>query len=180
MIEGLVMTNQLSACILRYFNPIGNHCSWTIWENPTQIPQNIMPIIMEVIEWKREYLSIFWNNYDTRDGTCVRDYIHVMDLAEAHAKALEWIIKKNKWKNIYEIINLWTGSWTTVLEIVNAVEEALNITLPYKIVEPRNWDLALVYGNCKKAYKLLWRKAKRTIKEAIMDMWKFKKDNFKF
>lgn len=181
MIEGLILSdNLLWWCILRYFNPIGNHESGFIWENPTTKSENIMPIIMEVIEWKREFLSIFGDTYNTRDGTCIRDYIHVMDLAEAHCKALEWIISITKQNTRrYEIINLGTGLWTTVLEIIYAVENALNIKLPYKITKPRNGDLWSVYGNCDKAKILLWRETKRTITTAIKDIWNFRKNNFK-
>ncbi len=180
MIQWLVLAGKLDACVLRYFNPIGNHHSGLIGENPSQVPQNIMPIIMEVLEWKREYLTVFGDQYDTRDGTCIRDYIHVMDLAEAHVEALErlqiknWKLRiKNLW--IYEIVNLGTGSGTTVLEMVQAVEQALWKKLPYQIVAPRSWDLPAVYGDCSKAKKLLWRETNRTITQGVKDMWEFRK-----
>lgn len=176
MIEGLVLTKKISSCILRYFNPIWNHPSGHIGEKPTQIPQNIMPIIMEVIEWKREYLTVFGDMYDTRDGTCVRDYIHVMDLAQAHVKALQWLLLQQDFT--YEIINLGTGTGTTVLELIQAVQNALWISLPYNIVEPRPWDLPAVYGDCNKAKKLLWRSTQRSISEGIQDMWKFRENSF--
>jgi UDP-glucose 4-epimerase len=182
LIEWLTLTKKLSACILRYFNPIGNHPSGHIWENPTQQPQNIMPIIMEVLEKKRESLSIFGNTYNTPDWTCIRDYIHVMDLAEAHVKAVERLLIEN-WKSIiknlwvYEIINLWTGRGTSVIEMVTAVQESLWVSLPYTIVDARIWDLPTVYGDCSKAKQLLWRETKRSIAEGIRDTWKFRQKN---
>ena len=172
MMEWLVLTKKLSACLLRYFNPIGNHPSGIIGESPTQKPQNIMPVIMEVLEWKRDYLTVFGDQYPTRDGSCIRDYIHVMDLAEAHVQALEWLLHQSS--PLCEIINLGTWTGTTVLEMIKAVEEALKISLPYKIVDARTGDLPAVFGNCDKAKQLLWRSTKRSLAEGIQDMWKFR------
>lgn len=186
MIQWLVFANKLNACVLRYFNPIWNHESWLIGEEPRQKPLNIMPIVMEVLEGTRESLSVFWNNYNTKDGTCIRDYIHVMDLVEAHVKALQRLIKplyvwdafwwQSDQKFVYEIVNLGTGQWSTVLEVIEAVTAALDTPLPYKIVDRRLWDLPAVYGDCAKAKQLFWREGRRTMSQWIQEMRKYRKN----
>lgn len=172
MIEWLVLSGKLSACILRYFNPIGNHPSAKIGEDPSQTPLNIMPLIMDVCEQKRDKLLVFWNTYPTPDGTCIRDYLHVMDLAEAHVVALERLLNQPQY--IYDIFNLWTGNGSSVLELITSVQETLWISLPYEIIEKRAGDLPMVYGNCDKAKQILWRTTKRTLQEAILDTWNFR------
>lgn len=167
----LYKAGKLSVAILRYFNPIGNHPSAIIGEVPQWVPQNLMPYLMQVVQGKREYLSVYGDNYPTRDGTCIRDYIHVMDLVEAHIAALERLLWQEN--NICEIVNLGTGTGTSVLEMIHAVEEMIEHPFPYKIVNRRAGDLPEVYGNVDKAKKLLWREARRSIADGVRDMVRF-------
>lgn len=162
---------KLSVAILRYFNPIGNHPSGLIGEVCKGVPQNLMPYIMQVINGKREFLSVYGNDYTTRDGTCIRDYLHVMDLVEAHVKALDWLLTQEK--DICEIINLGTWTGTTVLEMIQVVEEIIGHSFSYKIVNRRSGDLPEVYGNVDKAKKALWRQATRSIADGVRDMLEF-------
>ncbi len=168
---GLHKAGKLSVAILRYFNPIGNHPSGIIGELPQWVPQNLMPYLMQVVQGQREHLSVYGDHYPTRDGTCIRDYIHVMDLVEAHVETLDRLI--NQEKDICEIINLGTGKGTSVLEMVHAVEEVIGQTLPYKIVNRRSGDLPEVYGNVTKVKKILWRETTRSIADGVRDMVKF-------
>ncbi len=168
---GLAKVGKLSVAMLRYFNPIGNHPSGTIGELPQWVPQNLMPYLMQVVQGQREYLSVYGDNYPTSDGTCIRDYIHVMDLVEAHVKTLDRLT--NQEEDICEIINLGTGKGTSVLEMIHAVEEVIWQTLPYKIVDRRSGDLPEVYGNVTKAKKILWRETTRSIADGVRDMVKF-------
>lgn len=170
---GLYQTGKLSVAILRYFNPIGNHPSGKIGEVCKGIPQNLMPYLMQVVQGKREFLSVYGNDYPTRDGTCIRDYLHVMDLVEAHVTALERLVGQES--NICETMNLGTGKWTTVLEMIHATEEVVGHSILFKIVDRRAGDIPTIYGNVEKAKSILWREATRTIAEGIKDMMKFYK-----
>ncbi len=152
---------------LRYFNPIWAHSSWYLWDNPAWIPNNLLPFIMKVATWELEQLKVFGGNYDTIDGTWVRDYIDVIDLIEGHLKAYE---KITDWFNIY---NLWVGKWVSVLEMIKETEKVVWKKINYKIVDRRDWDLAEVYCNPEKAEKELWWKAKISLKESLENSWKF-------
>ena len=170
-----VSDNTWNIVILRYFNPIGAHKSGLIGDNPNGIPNNLMPYIQKVAVGQLKELAVFGNDYNTVDGTGVRDYIHVLDLSNGHIKALEFI---NKTDNGIEIFNLGTGSGTSVLELINAFEKENNVKVPYKIVERRPGDIAVCYADPSKANKLLDWKANRTINEMCKDSWNYiKKEN---
>ena len=159
--------------LLRYFNPIGAHKSGLIGENPNGIPNNLMPYITQVAVGKREKLTVFGNDYDTHDGTGVRDYIHVVDLAKGHVLALKKI-EENAGLKIY---NLGTGVGYSVLDIVKNFEEATGVKIPYVIGERRPGDIATCYASAEKAYKELGWKAQYGIKEMCEDSWRFQKNN---
>ena len=158
----------------RYFNPIWAHKSWFLGENPNT-PNNLLPYVMKVITWELSYLKVFGWDYKTKDGTCERDYIHIIDLSKAHFKAFEFL--KNSSEKIYEEINIWTGVSTSVLEIIKMTNEVTWKNLPYKIIEKRDWDVDIVYCDANKAKKLLNWEAKLSIKEAIFDQYNFIKNN---
>ena len=159
--------------LLRYFNPIGAHKSGLIGEDPQGIPNNLMPYITQVAVGKLAQLRVFGNDYDTPDGTGVRDYIHVDDLAHGHILSLKKL-EENPGLLIY---NLGTGKGTSVLELVHAFEEANNIKIPYQIVERRPGDIAECYANADKAYKEMGFKCTRSIVDACRDSWNWQKNN---
>ncbi|NKZ32954.1 UDP-glucose 4-epimerase GalE [Ureibacillus thermosphaericus] len=156
-----------SVSILRYFNPVGAHESGLIGEDPNGIPNNLMPYITKVAKGDLEKLRVFGNDYPTPDGTGVRDYIHVMDLAEGHVAAYKHLSKG------VHIYNLGTGKGTSVLELVHAFEEANGIKVPFQIVERRPGDIAVCYADASKAEKELGWKAKRNIVDMCRDAWRF-------
>ncbi len=160
------------AICLRYFNPIGAHPSAKIGELPIGVPQNLVPYITQTAAGKREELSVFGNDYNTEDGTCIRDYIHVVDLANAHVIALQRLIE-NKNKTAYEIFNLGTGKGNSVLEVIQTFEKATNQKLPYKIVGRREGDVVAAYADTVKANTELQWKAKYTLEEALASAWKW-------
>lgn len=164
---------EWNVILLRYFNPIGAHKSGTMGENPNGIPNNLMPYITQVAVGKREELGVFGNDYDTPDGTGVRDYIHVVDLAEGHVAAL----KKIKENCGLEIYNLGTGVGYSVLDIVKNFEEANDLKIPYSIKPRRAGDIAACYCNPQKAKKELGWEAKNGIKEMCEDSWRWQKNN---
>ena len=165
--------NEWSIAVLRYFNPIGAHKSYLIGENPNDIPNNLMPYIVKVATKKLEQLSIFGNDYNTVDGTGVRDYIHVVDLAIGHIKAIELI---NNEKGI-DFYNLGTGHGYSVLEIVKTFEKVNNIKLNYKITDRRPGDIDACYADCSYALKKLNFKATKTIEEMVKDSYEYAKRN---
>ena len=164
--------NEWSIVLLRYFNPVGAHESGLIGEAPS-FPNNLMPYISQVAVGKREFLSVFGNNYPTPDGTGVRDYIHVVDLALGHVKAIGFALPRTG----VEIFNLGTGNGTSVLGLVKAFEEANGIPVPYKIVEPRAGDVAYSYANAQKALDILGWKAERDVTKMCEDTWRWQKNN---
>lgn len=168
-----VSDKDWSICLLRYFNPIGAHKSGTMGEAPNGIPNNLMPYITQVAIGKRDHLSVFGNDYDTPDGTCVRDYIHVVDLALGHVKAVQ---KVESEKGVF-IYNLGTGKGYSVLDVVNAFKKASGIDIKYEIVARRAGDLAVCYSDPSKAYKELGWKAERDIEEMCEDSWRWQKQN---
>lgn len=168
-----VADNEWSIALLRYFNPVGAHESGLIGENPNGIPNNLMPYISQVAVGKLECLSVFGNDYPTPDGTGVRDYIHVVDLALGHLKAVQKI-RENKGVDAY---NLGTGKGYSVLELIKAFEKASGIKVPYKIVQRREGDIAECYADPSKAYSILGWKAKRGIEEMCTDTWKWQQLN---
>ena len=155
--------------ILRYFNPIGAHESGIIGEDPNGVPNNLMPYIIQVAKRERPFLSVFGNDYPTKDGTGVRDYIHVMDLADGHVKALEHIRSRCGLKTY----NLGTGVGYSVLEIVETFEKVTGIKIPYKIVNRRAGDIASCYANPSKAEKELRWKANYSLQDMCRSAWKW-------
>ena len=168
-----ISDNDWSIAILRYFNPIGAHKSGLIGENPNGIPNNLMPYIVKVATKELKELSVFGNDYDTKDGTGVRDYIHVVDLAKGHIKAIEKVIKD---KGI-DSYNLGTGKGYSVLDLINTFEKVNNIIVPYKIVARRPGDIASCYASTKKANECLNWKAELEIEEMCRDAYNFVKNN---
>ena len=162
---------------LRYFNPIGAHPSWLLWEDPNWIPNNLMPYLMKVLKWELKELKVFWWDYPTVDGTGVRDYIDVMDLIDGHLKWLQKILsedfQKKNWK--YEVYNLWVWRGLSVLEMIKAVEQVSWRKVSYKIVSRRPGDLPMSYCNADKAKKELGWEAKMPIQDSIQNMLRFYK-----
>ena len=166
--------NEWNVTLLRYFNPIGAHKSGRIGENPNGIPNNLMPYITQVAIGKLPALSVFGDDYDTPDGTGVRDYIHVVDLAEGHVKALDNILEGGKGVQVF---NLGTGHGYSVLDIVKAFEKASGKQIPYKIVERRPGDIATCYSDPSKAKEVLGWEAKRGLAEMCEDSWRWQSQN---
>jgi UDP-glucose 4-epimerase len=160
---------DFSVSLLRYFNPVGAHESGLIGEDPNGIPNNLMPFVSKVAKGELKKLSVFGSDYDTVDGTGVRDYIHVVDLAEGHVKAIE------KFAEGVQIYNLGTGRGTSVLELLHAFIEVNGVDVPYEIVGRRAGDIATCYADASKAERELGWKAKRDIKDMCRDSWKFEK-----
>ncbi|MCD8027564.1 MAG: UDP-glucose 4-epimerase GalE [Erysipelotrichaceae bacterium] len=165
---------QMSVSLLRYFNPIGAHESGLIGENPKGIPNNLMPYIMKVATGELPELGVFGNDYDTPDGTGVRDYIHVVDLAKGHVLAIE----KYATPGIH-ICNLGTGKGYSVLDIVNAFERVNNIKIPYVIKDRRPGDIATCYADPTRAKEELGWVAEKTLDDMCKDTWNFAKKHFK-
>lgn len=159
---------DMTVYLLRYFNPIGAHVSGLLGEEPNGIPNNLMPYIMQVASGKLEYLGVFGDDYDTPDGTGVRDYIHVVDLAKGHVKALE--CKKEPGTYIY---NLGTGTGYSVFDLVKQFEEVTGEKIPYKILARREGDIAACYADPSKANKELDWKAEKDIKQMCKDSWNY-------
>ena len=161
--------NEWSIAILRYFNPIGAHSSGLIGENPNGIPNNLMPYIVKVANKELKELSVFGDDYNTKDGTGVRDYIHVVDLAKGHIKAIEKVIKDQG----IDAYNLGTGNGYSVLELVNTFKEVNEIEVPYKIVERRSGDIDACYAATEKAKKLLGWEAELGIEQMCKDAYNY-------
>lgn len=158
---------ELSAVILRYFNPIGAHKSALIGEQPNGVPNNLMPYITQVASGIRPHLNVFGNDYDTPDGTGVRDYIHVVDIAKGHIAAVEYAMKHKG----AEVVNLGTGNGYSVLDIVNAFERVNGIKVPYEIAPRRAGDIAECYADPSKAEKVLGWKAQEDLDAMCRDAW---------
>lgn len=164
---------ELGVVILRYFNPIGAHESGMIGEDPKGIPNNLMPYVSQVAVGKREQLTIFGDDYDTPDGTCLRDYIHVMDLADGHVKAVDFAAGH---KGV-DIINLGTGNPYSVLDIVNTFQKVNGIKVNYVIGPRRAGDLAVCYADASKAKEVLGWEAKRNLEDMCRDSWHWQSNN---
>ncbi len=165
--------SEFKVAILRYFNPVGAHKSGMIGESPNGIPNNLMPYITQVAVGKREYLSIFGNDYNTKDGTGVRDYIHIIDLADGHLSAIKYLSKQN----LSITVNLGTGIGYSVLDLVNIFSQTNNIEVAYKIVNRRDGDAAECYADPSLAYILMNWKAKYTLKDMCRDSWNWQINN---
>ena len=166
--------DKLSVVLLRYFNPIGAHESGMIGEDPTGIPNNLMPYVTQVAVGKRECLTIFGNDYPTKDGTCERDYIHVVDLAKGHVKAIDYILAQDK---CCEIFNLGTGTPYSVTEIVETFERVNNIKVNHVYGPRRAGDLAELYANADKALEILGWKTEKSLEDMCRDSWNWQKNN---
>lgn len=165
--------NEWSIALLRYFNPIGAHESGLIGEDPNGIPNNLMPYIAQVAAGKLEILSVFGDDYDTKDGTGVRDYIHVVDLAAGHLKALERVMNTTG----ADAYNLGTGNGYSVLELVNAFKKVNGVDVKYKIAARRPGDIAECYADPQKAKELLGWEAKFGVEQMCKDSWNFMQKN---
>ncbi|MGA1227440.1 MAG: UDP-glucose 4-epimerase GalE [Tamlana sp.] len=166
------VTPNIKAIALRYFNPVGAHKSAKIGELPIGVPQNLVPFITQTAIGLREQLSVFGDDYPTPDGTCIRDYIHVVDLAKAHVVALERLLK-NKNKSNYETFNLGTGKGSSVLEVVKSFEKVSGEKLNYKIVGRREGDIISAYADTTKANEELGWETKLTLDDAMSSAWKW-------
>ena len=166
--------SNLKSIALRYFNPIGAHDSSKIGELPLGIPQNLVPFITQTAAGLRDQLSVFGDDYPTEDGSCIRDYIHVVDLAKAHVVALERLLKDRN-SNQFETFNIGTGKGSSVLEVVNAFEKVTQQKLNYKIVDRREGDVISVYADTKKANDVLGWKAEKSMEESLLSSWNWEK-----
>ena len=155
---------------LRYFNPIGAHPTGIIGENPKNVPENIMPYLTQVANGQRKVLTVYGNNYPTKDGSCIRDYIHIMDLTRAHCKAIEYL-KNIKTKNFLEPINIGTGKGVSVLELIINFEKATEKKVSYKIGKRRPGDVVIAYADTKKAEKMIGWKSEHSLSEALQSAW---------
>ena len=163
---------NLNAIALRYFNPIGAHESVKIGELPLGVPQNLIPFITQTAAGIRKELSVFGDDYPTEDGTAIRDYIHVVDLAKAHIAALKRLINKNN-KSNFEFFNVGTGTGSSVLEVINTFEAVTNLKLNYEITGRRTGDVSQLYASTDLAKEKLGWKATKSLKEMISSSWKW-------
>ena len=171
IISDVASISKTHYCLLRYFNPIGAHKSGLIGDNPNGIPNNIMPYITRVAAGNLKELSVFGSNYPTEDGTCIRDYIHVVDLAKGHVKSLENSTRTNP-----SIYNLGTGNGTSVLQLITTFEKVNNVSIPYKLTDRREGDITSMYANPNLALKEINWKAELTLEEMLKSSWKFQKN----
>jgi UDP-glucose 4-epimerase len=169
--DATMISGNLRSMSLRYFNPIGAHPTALIGELPRGVPANLVPFITQTAAGIRKELTVYGDDYDTPDGTCVRDYIHVVDLAKAHVSALGHLFKKSA--GYYDIFNIGTGKGNSVLEIINEFKRSTGQKLPYKIGPRRAGDVIKVYAGVSKAKKELGWKAERSLGEALADAWRW-------
>jgi UDP-glucose 4-epimerase len=172
IITDVAKVSNISAILLRYFNPIGSHPSAEIGELPIGIPQNLVPFITQTGIGLRKELMVYGNDYPTVDGTCIRDYIHVVDLAMAHVVALERLLE-NKNEDKVEIFNLGTGVGSSVLEVISSFEKVSGKPFPYKIVDRREGDVTMAYASTDKANNILGWKTASSLDEAMESAWKW-------
>jgi UDP-glucose 4-epimerase len=172
IITEVCKVSTINSILLRYFNPIGAHPSAEIGELPIGIPQNLIPYITQTGIGLRQELSVYGDDYPTTDGTCIRDYIHVVDLAKAHVIALQRLLNKKNAEKV-ETFNLGTGTGSSVLEVITAFEKVSGRKLPYKIVPRREGDIVSAYANTDKANTVLGWKAQSTLEEALASAWKW-------
>ena len=168
------IAKNINAIALRYFNPIGAHKTAQIGELPIGVPQNLVPFITQTAMGIREQLSVFGDDYPTPDGTCIRDYIHVVDLAKAHVAALKHVIKSDNEIN-FDVFNVGTGKGSSVLEVIKAFEKVSNTKLNYNIVERREGDITAAYADTKKANTKLGWKAELGLEDALSSAWMWEK-----
>lgn len=174
ILKDAIRAHGFNVVSLRYFNPIGAHPTAKIGELPLGVPLNLVPYVTQTAVGLREQLSVFGSDYETRDGTCVRDYIHVVDVAKAHVVAVERLVAKQNADN-YEVFNLGTGTGSTVLEVIQSFEKVSGEKLNYKIVERRPGDVTAAYADTTKANMVLGWKAEKTLDDAMADAWRWEK-----
>ena len=172
IINDVAKVTNINSILLRYFNPIGAHSSAEIGELPLGVPQNLVPFITQTALGLRNELSVFGNDYPTPDGTCIRDYIHVVDIAKAHVVALQRLLNKQNIDKV-EIFNLGTGTGSSVLEVINAFEKVSGQKLPYVIVPRRSGDVIMAYANTDKANTILGWKAELSLEDSLSSAWKW-------
>jgi len=172
IIKDVANVSGINAILLRYFNPVGAHESVNIGELPKGTPQNLVPFITQTAMGLRKELSVFGDDYPTADGTCVRDYIHVVDLAKAHVTALQRLAKKANLEKV-EVFNLGTGTGSSVLEVINAFEKVSGQKLNYKIVDKRPGDVTEAYADTEKANNVLGWKSQLSLEDALASAWKW-------
>lgn len=166
---------SLRGILLRYFNPIGAHDSGLIGELPIGKPNNLIPFITQTVIGKHKNLQVFGNDYDTADGTCIRDYIHVVDIAKAHVNAMKRLLENNINERV-EVFNLGTGKGFSVMEIIKTFEKANKIKVPYTFAPRRSGDVPAVYANAEKAEKVLGWKAEKSLEEMLTTAWKWEQN----
>ena len=166
---------QRKITLLRYFNPIGAHESALLGELPIGVPNNLVPFVMQTAAGIREKLNVWGDNYPTVDGTAVRDYIHITDLAKAHVAALKKLMNDTSDETVIDIFNLGTGKGSSVLEVVKAFESANNVEVPYQICDRREGDITIAYANADKAEKELNWKAETSLEESLKTVWEWQK-----
>ena len=172
-------SSKFKSIILRYFNPIGAHPSGNIGEYPLGTPQNLIPYLTQTVIGKHPFLKIFGSDYNTKDGTCIRDYIHIMDLAKAHIESINYLMSfKNK--KMYEIFNVGTGKGYTVLEVIKIFEKVTGEKVPFKFVGPREGDVPIAFADVKKIYTKMGWKAKFTLEDGLKSAWNWEKNSRKF
>lgn len=170
--DATVADKNLSVVLLRYFNPIGAHPSAEIGELPNGVPNNLLPYVTQTAAGIRKVLKVFGNDYNTPDGSCIRDYINVVDLAKAHVCAINRVLEKKNKKNI-EVFNLGTGNGVSVLEIINTFEKATGVKVPYEIAPRRAGDIEQVWADASLANKELGWKAEETLENTLKSAWKW-------
>lgn len=170
IIYDVARVTNIHAILLRYFNPIGAHPSAKIGELPLGVPQNLVPFITQTAIGLREQLSVFGKDYPTLDGTCIRDYIHVVDLAKAHVVALERLVNEQNSDKV-EVFNVGTGKGSSVIEVIEAFEEVSGVKLNYKFVDRREGDITEAYANTDKVTHVLGWKPESTLKDALKSAW---------
>ncbi|ASW74052.1 UDP-galactose-4-epimerase [Chryseobacterium piperi] len=175
ILKDFAKAHQGKISLLRYFNPIGAHPSGKLGELPIGIPNNLVPYVMQTAAGIREKLSIWGNDYPTEDGTAIRDYIYVVDLAKAHVAALKRLIENQSEEAVIDIYNLGTGKGSSVLEVVKAFETANNVQVPYQICDRREGDITIAYANADKAEKELNWKSETPLQEALRTVWEWQK-----
>ena len=175
IIQDCCLANEnFKAILLRYFNPIGAHSSAKIGEYPQGVPQNLIPFLTQTVIGKHPILKVFGAEYDTLDGTCIRDYIHVMDLAEAHVESLNYLLSSEN-KASCEVYNVGTGKGISVLQLIKAFESVTGKKVPYQIVEPRQGDTISAYADTSKIMNTLGWKPKYSLEQALLSSWNWEK-----
>ena len=175
MLQDCIRVGKFSGIALRYFNPAGAHESALIGEYPLHAPNNLVPVITQTAIGKRNSLTVFGNDYDTPDGTCIRDYIHVVDIAKAHITAVERLLNKKN-KNPFEIFNLGTGNGKTVLQVIRAFEKTNQLKLNYVIGPRRPGDVVKVWADTKLANAELGWKAEQSLEDIVRSAWKWENE----